>query len=101
MPAPRSRSVEAHRSLQRDPVIPCSLLHGERSRRDKGMGLGIVVVIDNGGSGERFQSKSRLETERKLCSPRLRPQIDNQAIRLDIVFIQVPTGIAFRILERL
>ena len=56
------------------------------------MGVWIVVVVQDRGSGVGVNTVARLEGEREFGAASARPEIEDDAIRKDVVLIDVPTG---------
>ena len=65
----------------------CQLMHDETCGTDNRSRFGIVVVVQNGSRWVGFQSESRFEAEGEFCASGMRPQVNNQAIRENLILV--------------
>src|SRR4029077_19421262 len=74
------------------------LVYGEPHRSDSSIGFRIVVVVDIGSGGHRFDMLAHAEIERERGATRVRPEIDEDSVRLNLV--AKDAGSSFRLFER-
>jgi len=68
------------------------LVDGESGGGDGGAGFGVVVVVEEGFGGLGCHGEARLEREGEGCTTGAGPEIEDYAIGLDFVALDIPSS---------